>query len=178
MKNRSQVVSIAAVTLLFLLGCSLLPGRVTSKEEQIIESPAPDKFTLVRLDYGDASLNQLLIAEIQKAREQGRRPYVEFYADWCGPCNSLRENLGDERMVDAFAGTYIIQLDIDEWKGELSGTGFSVPGIPIFFEVNEKGEPTGRIITGGAWGEDIPENMAPPLKEFFHSNANTDDTLG
>jgi hypothetical protein len=72
-------------------------------------------------------------------------------------------------MVDAFQGTYIIRLDLDEWKGRLSDSGFLVPGVPMFFELGADGRQTGRILTGAAWGEDIPENMAPPLGEFFQA---------
>lgn len=143
--------------------------QLTSDEEQFIESPAPDKFTLVQLERSDAALDSILKAEVEKAKEQGRHPYVEFYADWCPPCIALRKSLSDDRMVDAFSGTYIIQLDLDEWENELPEAGFDVPGIPIFFELDQDGKPTGRTISGGAWGEDIPENMAPPLKEFFQS---------
>jgi hypothetical protein len=45
-----------------------------------------------------------------------------------------------------------------------------VPGIPAFYELGEDGKPTGRMITGAAWGEDIPENIAPPMKAFFEGN--------
>lgn len=169
MRNLKQVIILGTIITLFLLACNLLSGQLTSSDEQPVESPAPDKFTIVQLNYSDTPLNHLLKAEVQKAREQGRDPYVEFYADWCPPCKALRKNLGDERMVDAFTGTYIIQLNLDEWKSELPEAGFTVPGIPMFFELDAAGKPTGRIISGGAWGEDIPENMAPPLKEFFHA---------
>lgn len=42
-------------------------------------------------------------------------------------------------------GTYILQLDLDRWKSDLAGTGFNVRGIPIFFEVDASGKPTGRL---------------------------------
>ncbi len=71
-------------------------------------------------------------------------------------------------MIDAFTGTYIIKLDFDYWNPKLSKTGFYVPGIPAFYEIDTDGKPTGRMITGAAWGEDIPENQAPPLKRFFN----------
>jgi hypothetical protein len=70
-------------------------------------------------------------------------------------------------MIEAFRGTYIIRLDIDEWINDLPGSGFRVIGVPTFFEVDGSGTPTGRILTGAAWGEDIPENMAPCLQDFF-----------
>ena len=81
MRNLKQVI-LGSVTLLFLLACNLLPGQTTPGEEQLVESPAPDKFTVVQLEYSDTSLSDLLKAEVQKAKVEGRSPYVEFYADW------------------------------------------------------------------------------------------------
>ena len=132
------------------------------------ESPAPEKFTIGRIEYSSGELEDILRLEAQKAADMGREPYVEFYADWCPPCKAIRESISDERMIDAYEGTYIIQLDLDEWGKKLSGTGFYVPGIPAFYEIDADGRPTGRMITGGAWGEDIPENIAPPMKAFFN----------
>ena len=70
-------------------------------------------------------------------------------------------------MVDAFQGTYIIQADVDSWGFPPRGWDFT--GIPVFFALDASGNPTGETIDGGAWGENIPENMAPPLKAFFES---------
>jgi hypothetical protein len=71
-------------------------------------------------------------------------------------------------MLDAFKGVYLISVDVDEWGWGAPGTGYDVPGVPIFFGVAPDGRPDGRVIDGNAWGENIPENMAPPLEAFFH----------
>jgi thiol-disulfide isomerase/thioredoxin len=134
------------------------------------ESPAPDQFSVIAIGSGSAKLKDILQAEAQKALALGRDPYIEFYADWCPPCNAIKKNLGDPLMVEAFAGTYIIKLDTDVWGDKLSGLGIYVPGIPAFYELDENGKPTGRMITGAAWGEDIPANIAPPMKAFFEGN--------
>ena len=69
-------------------------------------------------------------------------------------------------MVNAFEGIYLIRLDADKWGwGE---NGFDFDAIPIFFKLDSEGRPSGEVIDGGAWGENIPKNMAPPLDEFFH----------
>jgi hypothetical protein len=39
--------------------------------------------------------------------------------------------------------------------------------IPAFFRLDAEGKPVARI-DGGAWAENIPKNMAPPLKTFFN----------
>jgi hypothetical protein len=70
-------------------------------------------------------------------------------------------------MEDAFDGVYLIGLDVDKWGWGVAGTGYGADSIPIFYAVGGDARPTGRVIDGNAWGDNIPENMAPPLKNFF-----------
>ncbi len=142
-------------------------NAATPVYEWVDVSPAPDKFSLIKIVGNGADLGEILLAEAQKATELGREPYVDFSADWCPPCQAIEANIDDELMIDAFTGTYIIQLDFDEWEKKLSDTGFYVIGIPSYYEIDGEGYATGRMITGSAWGEDIPENIAPPMKAFF-----------
>jgi len=46
--------------------------------------------------------------------------------------------------------------------------GFGFDGIPAFFKLDAQGKPNGEFIDGNAWGDNIPENIAPPMDEFFH----------
>mgnify|MGYP002640036946 CR=1 FL=1 len=135
--------------------------------EAIDASPAPDKFSFVKIVGNGASLEEILFLEAQKALEQGRDPFVDFYADWCPPCIAIEESMDDPKMIDAFSGTYIIQIDFDEWKGKSVDAGFYVLGVPTYYEIDAEGRSTGRMITGGAWGEDTAASMAPPMKAFF-----------
>ena len=70
-------------------------------------------------------------------------------------------------MADAFAGVYLVSLDVDEWGWGVPGTGYNAESIPVFYGVGQDARPNGHVIDGNAWGDNIPENMAPPLKEFF-----------
>ena len=133
-------------------------------------APPASAVVTVDLKPAEGSLDTLIAREIAKAKQQKRTPYVELGATWCGPCKHLAASLGDDLMKDAFAGTYIIRLDVDEWKAQLETLGFKNTGIPVFFALDGSGKPTGERIDGGAWGEDIPANMAPPLKAFFSKN--------
>ena len=123
----------------------------------------------VTLDPSQGALPALLKAEAAKARAMHLAPYAEFRADWCGPCRAIEKSMDDPRMIAAFAGTYVAHLDVDAWgSAQTSAAGFDASAIPVFFELDADGKPTGRKIDGGAWGDNVPENMAPPLAAFFH----------
>ena len=145
-----------AVAVLLLAGC-------TKNTAPPIEL-AP---TAVRLKPAQGALETLLIAEVTKARARNLRPFLELRAEWCDPCKDLEASMGDARMTDAFVGTYLISLDIDEWGDKLKAVDVDPSSIPVFYELDAQAKPTGRKIDGGAWAENIPANMAPPLKAFF-----------
>jgi len=122
----------------------------------------------IRLKPAQGDLAKLVPTEAATARAKNLKPFVEVRADWCGPCRELEASMTDPLMVDAFAGTYIITLDADDWDAkQFASAGLDPRAIPVFFALDDQGKPTGRKINGGAWAENVPANMAPPLKAFF-----------
>lgn len=133
--------------------------------------PASDGFTVVRLHPEDGDLKALLASEAKKAVVLGQMPVVEFDAAWCPPCQAIDQGLKEKNqlMVDAYAGTYIIKLDVDEWGwGNSQLHEYDFDGIPVYFKLDRNGNPTGETVDGNAWGDNIPENMAPVMDRFFH----------
>lgn len=133
-------------------------------------TPSKDGFQVTSLEPSQGQLQKLLGQHTQKAQALGLAPYVELWAEWCNPCKAIEESLTEPLMKEAFAGTYIIRLNMDTWGTQIGDAGFGATAIPIFFEVDAAGKPTGRKIDGGAWGQDVPANMAPPLKAFFNKS--------
>lgn len=179
-----------------ILACNFLfPTQATPQEQQVVStvavstiapSPtAPEKnqnpeptetvkvegFIVVRLHPKDGDLQAMLKTEAQKAIAQGLMPVAEFDATWCPPCQAIETALEEknELMVKAYEGTYIIKLDVDEWVWDDGRVqNFAFDGIPVYFKLDSNGEQTGEVIDGNAWGDNIPENMAPPMDKFFH----------
>lgn len=174
---RSRVGLLTGVSLLFL-GATATTGckKHAARQDPTTTSaaaPAAASTTSIRLTPAQGELTTLVAAEVAKAKARNLKPFVELRADWCGPCKELEASMADPRMVDAFAGTYLITLDADQWQAkQLSSLRLSSGSIPAFFELDDTGKATGRKITGGAWAENVPANMAGPLKAFFAGKGN------
>lgn len=155
------------------LACKAL-SPATPRPAEASRTPRPTVadvgFTRVFIHPTDGSLAKQLALHTEKALAQGQQPIASFGATWCPPCQAIESTLneGNSLMVNAFQGTYIIEIDIDEWANQPTETGFEFDSIPIYFKLDPQGNPTGAQIDGGAWGDNIPENMAPPLDQFFH----------
>jgi hypothetical protein len=110
-----------------------------------------------------------LASFVKAAKAAGLKPYAYLHASWCGPCNAIEKtHAADAQMVDAFKGTAIAMIDIDAADSKaLDAHGLQSSAIPVFFKLDDSGKPTGEKIDGGAWGDNVPANMAPPLKAFF-----------
>jgi len=158
-----------------LLACNFLfpQTQQSTPQPSDFQDPQPIGFTIVRLHPSDGELQTLLASEAQKATSLGRQPIVEFDATWCPPCQAIDRAIksDNELILNAYSKTYIIRLDVDEWGWSDSKLhDFQFDGIPVFFKLDSEGNQTGKDIDGGAWGEDIPENIAPVMDEFFHEN--------
>jgi thiol-disulfide isomerase/thioredoxin len=154
-----------------LLACNLFFPQGSTPEASDFHDPTPTGFTIVRLHPGDGNLKTLLVEEAQKAEALEQMPVVEFDATWCPPCQAIDKAIREENelMLNAYAGTYIIRLDVDEWGwGGSKLHDFQFDAIPVYFKLDSEGNQTGEVIDGGAWGEDIPENIAPVMDQFFH----------
>ena len=169
---------------LFFIACNFLFPVAQQDENPLPASPVPasgqstlstpevystSSFTIVRIHKQDGDLLAQLTAQAQKAKELKQNPFIEFDATWCPPCIAIDNSIKaeDPLTIKAYEGVYLIRADVDEW-GWGDGNMFNVEAIPIYYQLDDSGKSTGAVIDGSAWNEDIPENFAPVLDNFFH----------
>ena len=170
---------------IFFIACNLLipqqdenPPLLSSEPgsaESTLSTPqafnsSTQPFIIVRINKANGNMMTQLASEVQKANSLGLSPFIEFDATWCPPCQAIEKSIQakDPLTMQAFEGVYLIRADVDEWDSE-NGKNFSFDAIPVYYQLDANGKPTGAVIDGGAWNEDIPENFAPVLDNFFHN---------
>ena len=116
---------------------------------------------LVSLDLSSINMG------LGQARELGQRPYVELWATWCTACKAMHARSGEPAMIEAFSGTYVMRVDVDQLGPEAVEAGYASTSIPAIYEVGEDGRATGHMIDARAWA-DNPEAMVNALRAFFH----------
>jgi thiol:disulfide interchange protein len=146
---------------------SFVVALTACKRDQAPAATGPSRSVFVQLKPSAGELATALPAEVAKARAQHLKPFVEIGAEWCKPCKQLEASLNDPKMKEAFDGTYLIRLDVDDWSGSLSTFELEPTVIPVVFEVDAQGKSTGRSINGNDWGATTAENVAPQFKVFF-----------
>ena len=125
-------------------------------------------YEVVQLQAGGKStLTARLAEETQKARAANLQPFIEFYADWCTYCAALKKSFADPTVQSALTGVYLIEVDIDDWNESLVDAGFDVPEIPLIFELDANGKPTGRVLSDRTYSDYSPAAIASGLREFF-----------
>lgn len=136
----------------------------------------PPAFQVVELNPKPDAMAAELTKAARIAKSQGRTMYIELTTSWCTHCKKLFASMKHPAMIDAYAGTYIVNLDGDLWHDKLRQMGFRFRGVPTIFAMNAQGKWTGKAIDCGQWDEDVTVSMAHTLKQFFAENAWGDST--
>ena len=175
-----------AIAPLFFLACNFLLPAPKQDENPLPASPKPasghqilstpqtftsssGSFVISPINKANGGLMMQLASEVKKANMLGFAPFIEFDATWCPSCIAIDKSINarDPLTLKAFENVYLIRADVDEW-GWGDGKNFKFDAIPIYYKLGNNGNPTGAVMDGGIWGEDIPKNFAPALDKFFH----------
>ena len=75
------------------------------------------------------------IQEFQKVIDQDKPVLLDFYADWCGPCQALLPTV--ERLAEKYKEDFIVRkINVD--KNPQLAQQFKVRSIPALFILKDK----------------------------------------
>lgn len=95
--------------------------------------------------------------EFEAIVKEGGVVFVDFYADWCGPCKMLAPDI--EKLANAYDGkAKVVKVNVDKEQG--LAMDFNVSSIPALFVIKD-----GNIVDKAAGFRPFPA-----LSQMIDSN--------
>ncbi|MFP4050353.1 MAG: thioredoxin family protein [Thermoplasmata archaeon] len=116
---------------------------------------------------------------MQEAKSQGKPIFIDFWAEWCGPCQKMEEEVyPDEDLVQKSSEFINIKVNVDH-NNDLAKQ-YNIESIPTLMFLNSEGEVLIREIGFMSSSELIDTmdqilNSAPPADE--NNDGTTDETV-
>ncbi|MFW5928675.1 MAG: thioredoxin family protein [Thermoplasmatota archaeon] len=108
---------------------------------------------------------------MQKAKEQDKPIFIDFWAEWCSPCQKMEEEVYPDHEVIETSSEFInIKVNVDE--NQQLAKEYNVKSIPTLLFLNSEGE----VITsevGYMSSSEIINTMDEVLD--YDSSSNSDD---
>jgi thiol:disulfide interchange protein len=94
------------------------------------------------LPFADLSFEEALA----RSRSEKKLVFVDFYADWCGWCTRMDEDVFmNARVRRALLDLIPIKVDVENGGGRGVATRYRVSGLPTFLLLNGDGEVVKRF---------------------------------
>jgi hypothetical protein len=141
-----------------------MPGANT--REAATRTLSFGELTLVDPGTETRSLSAILERERAHAAELKQRLVLFVVGSDCQPCNGVGVALRDTRVQRALRGVRLVRVEGREFAVELERSGIPADVVPGFALISDDGR-TLDYVNGGEWDADIPENIAPVLRDFI-----------
>ena len=117
-----------------------------------------------------------------RAREEHKLLFIDFFAKWCPPCRLMESTVLDKpKFMEATAGMVRVSLDVDKPEASEWLKRFSVTGYPTYLvadaSLNEIGRWTGSagLAAFTAWLKDQERWKELPIAKAEETAASLDD---
>ena len=82
------------------------------------------------------------------AKKTGKPALIDFYADWCGPCQQMdKDTFPDKRVIEELARFVAIKADVSRSSspGQPAAKEYGVQAIPTYVFIDTAGKQTIEI---------------------------------
>lgn len=142
-----QCLSLLAALALLCPGCqqesyvkkkttTTMGGPIMSSDNPSGEAHDPDSpFANVTLDVA-----------LAKAKAENKLVFVDFYADWCGPCKMLDRTTWKDAKVKEWLSKHTIAVKVDVDRDAASAQKYKVEAMPTMILLAADGKEKKRIV--------------------------------
>ena len=121
------------------------------------------------LDVVDLDAKRPLKSQLDEvarsATAKHRTLMLQTYVRSSKECAEVAAALPDTRMQRALTNVTLVRVDIDTFEEALRGMRIETDSAPWFYKLDANAKPTDAI-SADEWDANIPENMAPVLRDF------------
>lgn len=102
---------------------------------------------------------------IDRGKREGKKIFLNFYADWCHYCEVMEDKTFRDSAVAAYLNDYYIPIQVDSDRQQKIAEAYKVQGLPTTFFIGEDG------VNIGSQPGYIPPDIMLPLLKFIHTNS-------
>jgi thioredoxin-related protein len=116
---------------------------------------------------------------LKKAKKENKRVFIDVYAEWCGPCKYLSNNVFIDEALGAYMNAHFVSIKINGEQGEgvKMMDEFSIDAYPTLLFLNPDRKLIKKVV-GAMEAEDLLEKakgvISPESTKLYQLNARFD----
>ena len=174
MRKWIQIIAMATLVLAvgWTAGCSRSEDGAapeTEAEQSTASTSKPDTSSQTRSEPAattDGKIQWYGYNEgMELGKNQNRKVFINFYADWCGYCKEMDRKTFQDRAVIAYLNEHFVPVRVDTERDQKASAAYGVRGLPASWFISEDGEP---IASRPGY---IPPDMLLALLRYFGTDS-------